>query len=133
MSVSIYLARIFSVYLLLVGLSMLINRGFFRAAAKEIASNNVAMLIIATTTLILGLLLVNLHNIWVNDWRVAVTVFCWFVMVSGVIRTLLPTFVQGMAGRIAYKNGPFLRVASILSILAGVMYGYLGFFSVHAH
>ena len=127
MSISIQLARIFSVYLLLVGLSMLINRSFYRSAVKEIASNNVAMLIIGTTTLMVGLVLVSLHNVWVHDWRVSITLFCWLVMFSGTVRTLFPTFVQGMAGRLTMRNGSFLRIASFVCIILGLFYGYLGF------
>jgi len=127
MSVSIQLARIFSIYFILIGISMFINRSFFRAAVKELASNNVAMLIIATTTLMLGVLLVNLHNIWVHDWRVMVTLLCWMVLLGGVVRSLFPTFVQGMAGRIFYKNGRFLGIVSTMSLALGILFGYLGF------
>lgn len=127
MSVSIQLARIFSIYFFLIGISMFINRSFFRAAIKELASNNVAMLIVATTTLMLGALLVNLHNVWVNDWRVTITLLCWLVMLGGAIRTLFPTFIQGMAGRIFYKNGRFLGVVSTVSLILGILFGYLGF------
>jgi hypothetical protein len=126
MLLSIQLARIFSIYFLVVGISMLINRSFFRAAMKEMVSNNVAMLIIASTTLILGIVLVTLHNVWVNDWRVAITLICWVVLFSGVIRTVFPTFVQGMARQLTFKNGYFL-LASIVCLVLGVFYGYLGF------
>jgi hypothetical protein len=126
MSLSIQLARIFSVYFIIVGLSLLMNRSFFRAATKEIASNNVAMLIIASTTLILGAILVNLHNIWVHDWRIAITLLCWVVMLSGAVRTLFPTVVQGMARRLSIDGGTYLRFASIVCLALGVLYAYLG-------
>lgn len=127
MSISVQLARIFSVYLLLVGLSMLINRSFYRAAVKEIASNNIAMLLISTITLTVGVVLVSLHNLWVHDWRVSITLFCWLIMFSGTVRTLFPTYVQGMAGRLTMKNGSFVRIVSFVSIILGLFYGYLGF------
>lgn len=128
MSVSIQLAQIFSIYFILVGVSMLINPSFYRAAVKEIASNNVAMLIIGATTLIVGLVLVTLHNVWVNDWRVSITLICWLFLVSGTIRTLFPTFVQGMAARLSFRAGPFLQISTVICIVLGLFYGYLGFF-----
>jgi hypothetical protein len=127
MSISIQLARIFSVYLILMGLSMLINRSFYRAAVKEMASNNIAMLLVATITLTVGVVLISLHNLWVHDWRVTITLFCWLIMFSGIVRTLFPTFVQGMAGRLTMKNGSFVRIVSFVCLILGVFYGYLGF------
>jgi len=128
MSVSTQLAQIFSIYFILIGLSMLINRSFFGGAIKEIASSNVAMLIIGTTTLMLGLVLVTLHNVWVIDWRLSVTLFCWLVLLSGTIRTLFPTFVQGMAGRLANRIETVLPIMTLVCITLGLLYGYFGFY-----
>jgi uncharacterized protein YjeT (DUF2065 family) len=128
MSVSTQLAQIFSIYFILIGLSMMINRSFFGAAIKEISSSSVAMLIIGTTTLMLGLVLVTLHNVWVSDWRISVTLFCWLVMLSGTIRTLFPTFVQGMAGRLSNRIETVLPIMTLVCITLGLMYGYFGFY-----
>ncbi|MDQ2993487.1 MAG: hypothetical protein M3R00_00855 [Pseudomonadota bacterium] len=122
---SIELARIFAIYFLVVGVSLMVNKEFFLAATKEIASSNIGMLIVATVTLMLGAILVNLHNIWVNDWRVAITILCWVVMFSGLVRMLFPTVVQRMAVRL---QGNFVPIASVVCLVLGVLYAYLGFF-----
>ncbi len=74
----------------------------------------------------IGLVLVSLHNIWVHDWRVSVTLICWLVLLSGIVRTVFPTFVQNMARQLSFKNGYF-QIASIVCIILGVIFGLQGF------
>ncbi len=126
MSISIQLARIFCIYFIAFGVSMLINRSFFRAATKELSSNNIAMLIVGSTTLMVGVVLVSLHNIWVHDWRVFVTLICWMVLISGIVRTVFPTFVQNMARHFSFKPGYF-QIASIVCLVIGIMFGLKSF------
>ncbi len=125
MSVTIELARIFSIYFLVVGISMLINRSFYLTAVKDIASSNIAMLIVGSTTLILGAILVNVHNIWVDNQSIAVSILCWVALFSGALRTMFPTFVQKMAGKLPKD---FALLSSFICLVLGALYGYIGFF-----
>ena len=124
MSLTIELARIFSIYFIVVGISILVNKSFYLTAVKDIASSNIAMLIIASITLILGVILVNLHNVWLDDRSVAITLFCWVVLFSGVIRTMFPTLVQKVAAKLP-KN--FVLFSSVICLVLGALYGYIGF------
>lgn len=126
MSISLQLARVFCIYFITLGISMFINRSFFRAAMKELASNNIAMLIVGSTTLMVGIILVTLHNIWVHDWRVFITLLCWLVLFSGIVRTVFPTFVQNMARALSFKIGYF-QIAAIVCLVLGIFFGIQGF------
>lgn len=124
MSITIELARIFSIYFIVIGISMLINKRFYFAAVKDIASSNIAMLIVGTLTLVLGVILVILHNIWLHDQSIAVTLLCWLVLISGIIRTMFPTLVQKMATKFQ-KN--IVVFGGVISLILGALYGYIGF------
>lgn len=126
MSISVLLARVFCVYFLALGISMLLNGGFFRAAVKELASSNIAMLFVGSSTLMIGLVLVSLHSTWFHDWRVSVTIICWLVLFSGIVRTVFPTFVQNMARQLSFKSG-FFKIVGIVSVVLGMFFGIQGF------
>lgn len=79
------------------------------------------LLIAGFMTLLLGLILVNTHNIWVADWPVVITLFGWLVLASGIMRTMFP--VQAISiGNAMIGNDMLLRVLSVLQIALG---GYL--------
>lgn len=67
--------------------------------------------------LVLGLATVLLHNIWVADWRVVITVFGWLSLLKGVVRLGFP----GVIGKITpffRKRLALIRFLLVLAILA---------------
>lgn len=126
MDVSIALAKIFGIYFVVIGCSLMINYRFFKGVLKDLVQSNIAMLIIATITLIFGTILIVMHNVWVYDWRVSITLLCWLTFVAGVIRSLFPTFIQRMARKLFTKSLHF-HVAGLASVAVGFALIYLGF------
>lgn len=127
MAASIALAQIFALYFTVIGLSLIINRRFFRAMLKDLVHSHIAMLIIATVTLILGAVLVVVHNVWTSDWRVAVTLVCWLTFVAGVVRTLFPGFIQQMAARVLLRDW-VLMTAGVSCVVVGAGFAWVGWF-----
>lgn len=69
--------------------------------------------------LLLGLITVILHNVWVADWRVVVTIFGWLSLTKGIVRLGFPEIFQRVAQ--IYKNKDWLiRALLIVCILLGV-------------
>lgn len=124
--ISIALAKIFAIYFIVVGLSLLINRNFFKEVLKDLVHSHIAMLIIAILTLILGAILVVVHGGVTHGWQLSVTIMCWLTLAAGVARTLFPTFIQHMAADMLTKDAYFF-IAGLGSILLGLFYGYIGF------
>ncbi|MFA6039354.1 MAG: hypothetical protein WCV62_01330 [Candidatus Peribacteraceae bacterium] len=48
-------------------------------------------------TFLLGLVTVILHNIWVADWRVAVTILGWVTLLKGITKVAFPEHVHKKA------------------------------------
>jgi hypothetical protein len=40
--------------------------------------------------LVAGLSMVRVHNVWVADWRIIITLAGWFSVFGGVVRMLMP-------------------------------------------
>lgn len=48
-------------------------------------------------TFLLGLVTVILHNIWVADWRVAITILGWGTLIKGILKVGFPGHVNKKA------------------------------------
>lgn len=125
MESSIVLARIFAIYFVTMGISMLINPSFLNTVVQDLRRSSIAMFIIAATTLILGSILVVLHNIWSKDWRVFITLICWVILISGIIRTLFPKQIMKIAP--SFSSDKLFRITALIMIIMGLGFGYLGF------
>lgn len=104
---------------------MMINHRFLKAVFKDLVQSNIAMLIIAITTLILGAILVVIHNIWVYDWRVSITLLSWLALFAGTVRTLFPTFIQRMASQLLTRR-MYFNSAGTVAIIVGITMLYFG-------
>ena len=91
---SVVLAQVFGIYLAVMGISLLFNPKYYNEAAADLFAHKGVLLLSAIMTLILGIILVLSHNLWVNDWRVIVTMLCWLTFIKGVVRVVFPCFDQ---------------------------------------
>jgi len=70
--------------------------------------------------IVIGLTTVLLHNLWVNDLRVAITILGWVTLAKGVLRISLPSASHAVLGLIK-KNVIFLRIILLAMIVLGYM------------
>jgi hypothetical protein len=69
--------------------------------------------------LLLGLVTVILHNIWIADWRVVITIFGWLSLIKGVVRIGFPEVTQRFVP--TFKDKPTLiRILLVIMGLLGV-------------
>ena len=71
--------------------------------------------------LIIGLATVILHNVWVADWRVVITVFGWLSLLKGIVRIGFPEITQKFAPTFRDK----LFLTQILLVVAVILGGWL--------
>ena len=128
MDTSQLLARIIGPYMLIAGLALFANRGFYKSMLKDFQNQPLLILIIGAFTLILGLLFVQFHNIWVMDWRVLVTISGWMTLIKGAMALLAPNALTAIAN--TYKdNETLLYIQAGLVILFGAFMSYMGYFA----
>ena len=79
-------------------------------------------------TLVLGLTIVNFHNIWTLDWRGFITLFGWICIFAGIFRMGFPAAVKSMGGWMM-ANKAFITVAAIINAALGAFLTYKGYFA----
>jgi hypothetical protein len=119
MEISIYLARFWGSLFVILGLmsvgAKLLGRIIKYTEDKTITVST------GYITFLLGLITVTLHNIWVVDWRVAITILGWVTLLKGIEKIGFPNRVNKKAQM--FKGGQILWGFVIL--LIGVFYFWI--------
>jgi len=100
MNLSIFLGQVVSVYLMIMGLGLFINKGEMLKAAREFVGANASFVFYGAVVLILGLLVVFSHNIWDGTWRSIITFAGWSATVKGTMAVLFPKMLKSMTNTI---------------------------------
>jgi hypothetical protein len=123
---SIFLAKLIGPLFFFMGLSLLVNHEAFRLMADQLLRNFALIYISGTITLVAGLAVVNLHNEWVRDWRVAITILGWLGVIGGIVRIVAPQHAASLGA--AELTRPWLLITAGLVIgLLGAWLSYIGY------
>lgn len=118
MDISIFLAQAFGIYFVLAGLAMLIRP---KAVEELVKTFSVPQTIFLSgfISLLLGIPLVLIHNIWDGSWRVIITVLVWLALFKGVVRIFLPETVIAW-GQGFYNNSGLLKFTLWVVVALGL-------------
>jgi hypothetical protein len=117
------IARLVGPLFAAIGLGILLNASFYNGAVVEAAHNPTLVYLSGIASLLGGLAILNAYRVWTADWRVIVTVLGWLCVIGGVIRIVLPAFIEWFV--LAVYSGPTPLV--IVAIIVLIVGGYLSF------
>ena len=121
MDLSIFFARLWGSYSVIFGLLFIITGQL----GKTIEMTDDKAFVISTgyITLLMGLVTVILHNLWVADWRVAITLLGWSTVIKGIMKIGFPEQIRKQAQR--FKKKQLLSAAFM--ILLGIWLFWVSF------
>jgi len=126
MQTSIFLARLIGPALLVVGVGILLNQNYYRGMTKEFVASRPLFYLASIIGVLAGLAIVLVHNVWVLNWRVLITLFGWINLIRGALSILLPEQSFAYGGRMmAGKNMPM--IAGAVALLIGLTLSYFGY------
>lgn len=114
MEISIFFAKLWGSFFVIFGLLFIITRQLGRTI--EMTDNKAFVISTGYITLLMGLVTVILHNVWVYDWRVAITLLGWSTLLKGIGKIGFPELIHKQAQR--FKSGQWLS-AIFLLLLGG--------------
>lgn len=103
MEMSVFLAKFYGLFLLILCSALIFNPSHLRSNILVYLAQPSFVMPIAIVTILMGLVTVLLHNIWVADWRVLITIFAWFTLIRGMILFYFPGLPNKMEGYIHRK------------------------------
>ncbi|MCL0099189.1 hypothetical protein M1O16_05095, partial [Dehalococcoidia bacterium] len=72
------------------------------------------LILFGVVLLVLGLVTVVLHNLWVADWRVVITILGWLALILGALQI---AFAKSLAQEATTKVQ--VQISSIIHVLVG--------------
>jgi hypothetical protein len=129
MTPSIFIARILGPVLVIIGLGLLVEGETFRVMAGDFLRSSALVYLSGLIALVAGLAILNLHHVWVGDWRVLITIFGWLALIGGIMRLLATSFVQRVGESvIAHQRWPI--AGAVVTIGLGAFLSLKGYQAV---
>ncbi len=126
MDISLFLAKVFGVYLIVTGITVPLRRKELVPAVEQLFDNRPLVYIMSVFALVVGILLVVSHNVWVASWPVVLTILAWLVFLESIAYLLLPFEVLARWAR--WFNTPAWYVAGGAgAVILGVFLAVKGF------
>lgn len=87
---SLFLAQILGLYLVLTTIIMVCRRRLYQNLLADIVRPNLTTAVWGIMVLMIGIILVALHNIWVATPQVLVTLVAWYILIKGILWLSIP-------------------------------------------
>lgn len=123
---SFVLAQIFGLYLIIMSVIMLSRVRLFRRLISQMQVESSGLIMGASFGLLLGISMVVVHNIWVWEPRVMVTLLAWFILLKSVLWLSLPDCMLRCAQKV-YAGPGYYLVAIVMAVI-GVFLMTKGFY-----
>lgn len=128
METPIFIARVFGLCYLVIGAGFLFNRKTFLKVIDDFCNNATLTFFGGLFALILGIVIILIHNKWVSNWTVMITIIGWAGLIKGIWMIILPSTVFKFMQ--AYKkNNNLIMVHSSAVLVFGAVLTYFGFFA----
>lgn len=124
---SILFARYIGPFIVLIGLSIILNFKLYGQIAEGFIKNTALIYITGLITFVAGLAIVLNHNVWVGNWPVIITVLGWISFIKGIWLVAFP----GSAGKISavfIKNIKLVVLPWSVMFIIGIFLVMKGYF-----
>jgi hypothetical protein len=126
METSQFLAKFLGLYILLMSIPLLVTPQIVRARYESFLNNEAVLKLAGNVTVLVGMFLVLLHNIWIFDWRILITLVSWLVLAEGITIVYFPEHSRSLFRRLARK-APMICSGSI-GLAISLTLIFMGFF-----
>lgn len=127
MGSSMFLAKLFGPYCIIVAVGILFNLKNYRKVMEDFFKNSALLYLGGVFALFFGLLIVLFHNVWAANWTVIITILGWLGLIKGAWLIILPNTLTKLIE--AYREKTALLVIHLFVVLAlGVFLTVIGYF-----
>lgn len=126
MPLTIFLAQVFGLYMIIVGLAIIANRKHIMLAVAALVEERLAQLMAGIMALLMGLFLVNLHNDWSTMPAAVVSLICWTIFVKGLLYLFIP---EPSLSKLVRKlnQRKWYMIDGVIAVLVGIYLAGFGY------
>lgn len=106
--------------------AMLLNRSAYVGVIRELSESQGLIVVAGMLVLVAGLAIVRAHNLWVADWRIAVTLLGWLAIAAGIVRIIWPDRIAALSGRLLGSDGAY-TVLALVPLALGAFFTIKGY------
>jgi hypothetical protein len=122
MELSLYLARAWGLFTVLLALGLLFNRANYLHMIRQLKPDDISILIAGVFALFLGTIQVVGYNSWTLDYRGLVTLLGWISLIKGTAILFIPSYMERFARVVTWGNWYMAAVVIFLVIGAYLLY-----------
>jgi hypothetical protein len=126
MQTSIFLAKLIGPIMVIVAAGVLLNRQSVDALAREILGSPALLFLLGFLDFASGLAIVLVHNVWIADWRIIITLLGWLLMARGAARILIPDQVKPFGAKML-RNPNVVTGSLAGTAILGLALCYFGY------
>lgn len=120
------LAQIIGPVMIAAAIGFLVHPKFYKKILKDFEANQGLIYFTGILIMILGLLIVNNHNIWTLSADGVITFFGWAAILKGATFLVVPNLLFKISKPIV-KNEIVMKIAMIVLLAAGGYLSYVGY------
>lgn len=121
MNITIFFAKLWGVFFVVFGSLSIITGQLGRTI--EMTEDKAFVISTGYTSFFLGLVTVLLHNVWVWDWPVVITILGWSTMIKGISKIGWPNIIHKQAQHFAKNQW----ISAAFLVLLGAWLLWMGF------
>jgi len=118
MDITIFLARLWGSFFIIFGLLFIITRQLGKTI--EMTGDKAFVISTGYITLLMGLVTAILHNVWVANWKVVITILGWSTLIKGIMKIGFPEQIHKQAQR--FKKKQMVSAAALIMLGAWLMW-----------
>ena len=126
-AIGTFVAALLGPMMLAIALAIFLNRATFKTMMKDAAADHGLIFIAGIIAILAGATIIKLHNVWVMDWPVIVTLAGWLSLAAGFFRMIWPNLAAGLARQVM-EHDTAINVMALVSGVLGAVLVYIGFF-----
>jgi hypothetical protein len=103
--------------------AMLLNADSLPAMAEQVSRDPALVFLSGVLLFVAGLAIVRVHNRWVADWPILVTILGWLAIISGLVRMLFPARLAAMAFEFGQSTS-FIIISALVLLAIGAILSF---------
>jgi uncharacterized membrane protein len=123
---SVFIAKIFGLCYLILGIGLLANRKTFKRIIEDFCKNEALVLYGGLIAFVVGVVIILTHNVWAANWTIIITLIGWAGLIKGIWMIVFPDSVHKLM-KIYQNNENVLLIHAMLALMLGAVLTFFGF------
>lgn len=127
MDITTFLALVWGPVMFAVGLGMFVSRSYYIRVYRDLEKDPLAVLIFGMVAMMVGIILVTLHNVWSTVPQIIVGLLNWGLLIKGVTFVVIPRWVERAGDKWATLN--LIPATGAFMVAVGAYLSWVAYFA----